>query len=124
MYAKIMKSIFSCVFLFLFINLYSVDFSNEFNHHYSTEIKSFKILGERCSGTNFILQLIYKNILDFPEVFLFHFGHKHFLPWFDFPTDHQKLQALSYSNCDLTDSDECLFIFIIRDPYDWIRSFF
>ena len=67
-------------------------------------MKNFTILGERCSGTNFLQLAIERN---FDLEATWKYGWKHFFG-FD-----------SYS-----DSDDCLFISIVRDPLDWINSFF
>jgi len=105
------------------ISVKALSFSNPFNHHKSP-ITRLTIVGERCSGTNFITQLMLKN---FPNLtYTNAFGHKHFLWWFGTPADEEKMKLLDYNlKCiDLKDSDDCLFVFIIRDPYDWLRSFF
>lgn len=67
-------------------------------------ITKFTILGERCSGTNFLQHAIVQN---FNLEITWQYGWKHF---FGFK---------SYAN-----SDDCLFISIIRHPLDWINSFF
>ena len=54
------------------------------------------------------------------------FGHKHFLWWFSTPYDESIIQRLHYSSDAfyLSDSEDCLFVVVIRDPYDWLRSFY
>ena len=73
-------------------------------------INKITIFGERCSGTNYLQILIEKNFLC--EITWMHEpgqGHKHFFG-FD---DH------IYKN-----SDNTLFICIVRNPIDWINSFY
>lgn len=67
-------------------------------------IKKFTILGERCSGTNFLEEALTKN---FNLEVTWDYGWKHFFG-FD-----------SYEN-----SDDTLFIGIIRDPVDWLNSIY
>ena len=68
-------------------------------------INKFTILGERCSGTNILRALVLKNFeLKFTE----EFGHRHF--------------QIFHNN--LNNSDDCLFIGIIRNPFDWINSLY
>jgi hypothetical protein len=67
-------------------------------------IKRFTIYGERCSGTNFLEQAIKEN---FNLELAWNFGWKHFF---------------GFSNFE--NSDDVLFIGIIRDPYKWINSLY
>lgn len=68
-------------------------------------INKFTILGERCSGTNILRALILKNFeIEFTE----EFGHRHF--------------HIFHNTFD--NSDDCLFVSIIRNPYDWINSLY
>jgi hypothetical protein len=68
-------------------------------------INKFTILGERCSGTNYLEELIK---LNFNINFTNEFGSKHFFCFRDY----------SKFNCDDT-----LFIGIIRNPIYWLNSF-
>lgn len=68
-------------------------------------LKKFTILGERCSGTNFLEEVMLKN---FPLEITWEYGWKH---WYSYGS--------SYPN-----SDDTLFIGIIRDPVQWINSFY
>lgn len=63
-----------------------------------------QIYGERCSGTNFLEQVI---LLNFKTEITWEYGFKHFFGFNE------------YDN-----SDDTLFISIIRDPVDWLNSFF
>lgn len=65
-------------------------------------LKNFAILGERCSGTNFLEETISNN---FDLEYTAKYGNKHFFCYND------------YQN-----SDETLFIGIIRNPIYWINS--
>lgn len=66
-------------------------------------IDNFTILGERCSGTNFLEESISNN---FNLQYTSKYGNKHFFCY------------NNYSN-----SDNTLFIGIIRNPIYWINSF-
>ena len=68
-------------------------------------IKKFAILGERCSGTNFLEELITHN---FHVLYTTEYGSKHFFCFDD------------YSNKNTRDT---LFIGIIRNPIYWLNSF-
>lgn len=67
-------------------------------------MKKFTILGERCSGTNFLEKAI---IANFNLELTWEYGYKHFFGFSD------------YSN-----SDNVLFIGIVRDPIQWLLSLF
>lgn len=68
-------------------------------------IQRIQIFGERCSGTNYLEQLLAGNL---PGVsFTSGFGFKHFFP-----------------RMDADGSTDCLFVVIYRDPFDWLRSIY
>ena len=67
-------------------------------------IRKYTIYGERCSGTNYLEELM---TLNFDIPLTWEYGHKHF---FGFQ--------------DLNNSDDTLFIGIVREPYDWINSLY
>ena len=67
-------------------------------------MKEFTIYGERCSGTNYLEELL---LLNFDVEIVWDYGWKHFFG-FD----------------DLTNSDDTLFIGIIRNLEDWINSLY
>lgn len=67
-------------------------------------ITKFTIFGERCSGTNYLEQLLVTN---FDIEITWDYGYKHFFG-FD-----------SFNN-----SDNVLFIGIVRDLVDWINSLY
>jgi len=66
-------------------------------------ISNIAILGERCSGTNFLEESITNN---FSLEYTAKYGNKHFF---------------CYNN--YTNSDDTLFIGIIRNPIYWLNSF-
>ena len=70
----------------------------------STGITKFTIFGERCSGTNYLEELITAN---FDVNVTWEYGWKHFF---------------GFNN--LKNSDDTLFIGIVRNPYDWINSLY
>lgn len=67
-------------------------------------ITKYTIFGERCSGTNYIYNIMQ---LNFNLIFTNEYGHKHF-----FGFDKYK------------DSDDTLFIGIVREPFSWANSFY
>ena len=74
-------------------------------------IKNIKILGERNSGTNFLTSLIKKNIKDiniFSSYYKGGTGWKHGCPRIEL----------------FNELDSTLFIFIIRDLDNWIKSMY
>lgn len=74
----------------------------------NSKIKRFTIMGERCSGTNYIQKLFLKNV--FNADITWNYGWKHWFGFYDFKNDE-------YEN-------ETLFIGIIRDPIEWINSLY
>ena len=84
-------------------------------------IKKFTIFGERNSGTNYLLstlqQMLYIN-------FTSEYGFKH---WYikdvtprgenNTTTDNECLKSIN-------DSDDTLFIVIVRNVYDWVGSMY
>lgn len=70
-------------------------------------IKNFTILGERCSGTNYLEELIKTN---FNIDITWKYGWKHFFGFYNFQKNQEE--------------DETLFIGIVRHPIYWIDSFF
>ena len=71
-----------------------------------TNIKKFTIFGERCTGTNYLENLILKN---FEVELTWKYGFKHFF---------------GFLNDKLKDSDDTLFICITRNIHDWMNSLF
>ena len=69
-------------------------------------IKYFTIYGERCSGTNFLEELITNN---FNITITWKYGWKHFFGFYNFKKTQEE--------------NETLFIGIVRNPIDWLYSF-
>jgi hypothetical protein len=67
-------------------------------------IKKITIYGERCSGTNYLEQLL---LLNFNVEITYSYGWKHF-----------------FGFSDLSNSDDVLFIGIVRNLHDWINSLY
>lgn len=74
-------------------------------------VKYFTIMGERCSGTNFLENSIKKN---FEIEFVWHYGYKHFFGHYDY----------NKKNPIIENDDDVLFLGIIREPISWINSFY
>ena len=70
-------------------------------------IKQFTIFGERCSGTNYLEQIMLEN---FDINITWNYGWKHFFGFYDFKQTEEE--------------NETLFIGIVRHPIYWIDSFF
>lgn len=71
-------------------------------------IKYFTIYGERCSGTNFLEASI---ITNFNIEVTWEYGWKHFFGNYIFDKTNQR-------------QNETLFIGIVRDPIEWLDSFY
>lgn len=88
-------------------------------------ISHMQIFGERCSGTKFLRKLMLDN---FPELIeTCQYGHKHFMPWLETPLPPMEgMRWLSKENARryFRGSKKCLIIVIIRNPYDWLKSFY
>ena len=67
-------------------------------------MKKVQIYGERCSGTNYLEQLL---ITNFDVEIVCNYGHKHF-----------------FGFNDLSGADDVLFIGIIRNLVDWVNSLY
>ena len=67
-------------------------------------MKKVTIYGERCSGTNYLEELL---LLNFHVEIVWDYGWKHF-----------------FGFNDLTNSDDILFIGIIRNLEDWLNSLY
>jgi hypothetical protein len=70
-------------------------------------IKYFTIYGERCSGTNFLEETIKAN---FNIEITWKYGWKHFFGFYDFKQTEKE--------------NDTLFIGIIREPINWLYSFY
>jgi hypothetical protein len=67
-------------------------------------MRKVTIYGERCSGTNYLEELL---VLNFDVEIVWDYGWKHF-----------------FGFSDLTNNDDTLFIGIIRNLEDWINSLY
>lgn len=110
-----------CLFL---LAAAAAPFDHPANHRGTSEITEFNTLGERCSGTSFVDALIRAN---FPSTKRRQrFAHKHFFPWFDLSDRNE--QVMSPWRVDeerfLEGSENNLFVLVVRNCEDWIRSFF
>jgi hypothetical protein len=79
-------------------------------------IKEYILLSERCSGSNYLKYLLDANTTLTIRKDIF---HKHFPPWYSLGIEFWKGNKAAF---DLDKTEGLLTIFIIRDPYDWIRS--
>jgi hypothetical protein len=96
------------------------------------EVTSFKVLGERCSGTNFCSSLVESNLNfqnNFSDTTIY--GHKHFIWWVGSEIEEKTIesfvgdsQPFNPKNFFFQNSENCLFILIVRNPYDWVRSWY
>jgi hypothetical protein len=84
-------------------------------------IKYVQIFGERCSGTKFLESLVQKNFRDVALTKAFGFKH-----WF-IRGHHPRCRANASTDYEcsrpLSDSRDTLFLCIVREPLDWLRSF-
>ena len=69
-------------------------------------LNKYTIYGERCSGTNYLENIININ---FDVNITWNYGWKHFF---------------GFNDKELKDSDDVLFICIVRNIPDWINSFY
>lgn len=70
-------------------------------------LSQYTVFGERCSGTNYLVQLMNAN---FNIPLTYEYGHKHFF-------GHTDLSAAN-------NVSDTLFLGIIRHPIYWLNSFF
>lgn len=81
-----------------------------------SSITQFAILGERCSGTNYLEHLIKANFdLKYTQAF----GHKEYTN----KLAHKHFFQFS-NNYNDDECDTCLFICIVRDPIEWLCSLY
>ena len=69
--------------------------------------RKIQIFGQRCSGTNFLERWLLTNFRNIEIVNYYAFKHV----W------NAKLIR------DINDNDEILLLVMVRNPFDWIRSF-
>ncbi len=121
------QSLFKTIFIFQIFCVFkifagSIPFNNDFNHYSGQEINDIRLVGERCTGTNYILGLIKKNFPDYHSSA----PVKHFLPWFDLPAFNISKKVGEKQDFGLLSNlgDSILLVLAVRDPYDWLRSFY
>ena len=73
-------------------------------NNYMNNIKKVQIYGERCSGTNYLEELL---MINFNVEIIWDYGWKHF-----------------FGHNDLSNSNDVLFIGIVRNLDDWINSLY
>jgi len=89
----------------------SISYDYSFFSKYNYMLKKIQVYGERCSGTTYLQELLVTNFN--VELFSTHisnksiWGHKHF-----------------FGFNDLSNSDDILFIGIVRKLCDWVNSFY
>lgn len=85
------------------------------------EINKFTIFGERNSGTKYIKKMLKQMLyLDYTKEYGFkHWYIKDLIPRGEIntTTDYEAVKSLN-------DSDDTLFIVIVRNPYDWVGSMY
>lgn len=96
--------------------LFSLEYGLFANNKKTANITKYFVIGERCSGTNYLNYLIDANTY----LRQHRIGHKHFPPWYELGPEGYSgnSQYFYFNNCEST-----LFVIIFRNPYDWLRSF-
>lgn len=106
-------------------------FFDSYLSHVRNKPKEFAVIGERCSGTNFIEALVLQNVPSLSSLYKNQkIGkrkavlHKHFFPWLDLTCFGSPLISYTEKLFWIPSYRDTLFIFVVRNPYDWIRSFY
>lgn len=89
-------------------------------HQGKEAVQEIQIFGERCSGTNYLSGLLGANFPDYPLTY--RYGWKHFPCWYDTDWVPPQEQDLYYQ--ELIEHQGCLFIVIVRNLLDWLKSFY
>lgn len=89
------------------------------SHDPETKVEHLQMFSERCSGSNYVEELLRKNIVSFSPIHSQAYGHKHFPPYYQLPLSYWDGPQHHYT---LEDSESTLFLILFRNPYDWIRS--
>lgn len=99
-------------------------FENKFTHSSGNPIESVTVVGERCSGTNYVKALIQGNFPGYRTKSDL-YAKKHFLPWIDLSAFQIAKKGKRDRDLDfLKNSQRSLFVVVVRNPYDWLRSFY
>jgi hypothetical protein len=101
--------------LFFSTQLFSLQYGICAKSENSKQITKLFVISERCSGSNYINNLVLKNF----EVQDERLGQKHFPPWYDLPEMMYRGNSQYYT---FAGTEDFLFIIIFRNPYDWVRS--
>lgn len=99
--------------------LYAFEFAIDVKREGDAPIERVQFFAERCSGSNYMEALIQKNCFLKEE---YCYGWKHFPAWVDMRPENSDKKDFSDFNT-LAHNENCLFIVVFRNPYDWIRSF-
>lgn len=86
-----------------------------------SNLKYVQIFGERCSGTNYIERLVRSN---FDIQITSDYGFKHWFVPDVSPRSAPNITTDLEQRRPLSDSSDTLFLFVFRNPYDWLRSCF
>lgn len=94
------------------------------NFHYTDEESFIDDVHTKYAKSLYTRQLFRFNGFDDCTLHIlltYPYGHKHFSPWLTLPLNrfHGPEEFYTFSN-----SDDCLFIVVFRNAYDWIRSFY
>jgi hypothetical protein len=115
-----MKIWFVSLLSFITLPLLASDLKEGFLSHPANKITDnkiyyFHVLGERCSGTNYVEALVEEN---FEELSSCPCIQKHFIPWY---LDKRKINSTPYYKVP---RENLLYIVVIRNALDWLRSFY
>jgi hypothetical protein len=91
-----------------------------------TQIRYFTILGERCSGTHFLQHAILSNFagLSYLKGEKHFFGNKEFRDEQGCDPETLSLHEKQMLEIDGVSPDELLVLSIVRDPVEWVDSFY
>lgn len=88
-------------------------------------IRYFTILGERCSGTHFVQHALLTNFhIQYIKGEKHFFGNREFRNTLDVSTEQLSLHEKHMFEIDKIPADELLTICLVREPVEWIDSFF
>ncbi len=113
--------------LFPILSLSALQYGIDAKCEMTESINDLQIYGERCSGTNYLHNLLWNNIdeslkTEDPSQW-YKYGWKHFPLWLHVPFEKNPPYS-SFTSYTFENSDRHLFIVIFRDPYDWVRSIY
>jgi hypothetical protein len=89
------------------------------------KIQYFTIFGERCTGTHFLQHAMLKNFaISYIKGEKHFFGNKEFRALANVPVDKLTTQEKEMKVFDNINPDKLLVFSIVRDPVEWIDSFY